>query len=105
MSTPAPVSAIQANGDLNNTAAERARKALAIDTSYLRTSFAIPKAEDDADIRGKYRPFLLDDEVAEKDWIARLELCTVLKMVEEKILKGGEERLKVLVLYGSMRKR
>jgi arsenic resistance protein ArsH len=65
---------------------------------------AISKAEDDPDIRAKYRPFLLDPEVEAIDWISRLELETAIAMAEKNIAKT-ESRLKVLVLYGSLRKR
>ena len=93
------------NGDLNNTAAARTLVDIAVDQSYRKASFAIPASEDDALVREKYRPFLLGSDHSERDWIAQLELSTVLKMVESQILKTGGERLKVLVLYGSMRKR
>ncbi|KAF2854263.1 arsenate resistance ArsH [Plenodomus tracheiphilus IPT5] len=93
------------NGDLNNTSAERARIGITIDPAYRNTSLAIPAAEDDASIRTSYRPFLLEDTAAEDDWITQLELSTVLKMVDLKVLKSGEERIKVLVLYGSLRER
>ena len=65
---------------------------------------AISKAEDDPDIRAKYRPFLLDPEVEATDWISQLELETIIAMAEENMAKT-ESRLKVLVLYGSLRKR
>jgi arsenic resistance protein ArsH len=93
------------NGDLNNTAAERARRELAIDPAYAKCSFAIPSSQDDSEVRKSYRPFLLDEEVAEQDWVAKLELSTVLKMVDAQVFQNGGERLRVLVLYGSMRKR
>lgn len=72
-------------------------------TSPLKT-LAISKAEDDPEIRAKYRPFLLDPEVEATDWISQLELETAIVMVEENMAKT-ESRLKVLVLYGSLRKR
>ncbi|KAF2176861.1 arsenate resistance ArsH [Zopfia rhizophila CBS 207.26] len=93
------------NGDLNNTSA--ARPALAVDTipAYHGRSFAIPSTEDDAHVRATYRQFLLDDTVSRSDWVSQLELSTVLKMVDEEIFAKGQERLRVLVLYGSMRTR
>jgi arsenic resistance protein ArsH len=97
--------AAQANGDLNNTAAERARIELAVDPAYSDRSWAISAAEDDPVVRESYRPFLLDDEVTRNDWVAKLELSTALKMVDAQVLGGGEDRLKVLVLYGSLRQR
>jgi hypothetical protein len=93
------------NGDLNNTAAERIRAEIAIDPAYHRTSLAIPAYEDEAHVRKTYRPFLLDDAHSDRDWVARLELSTTLKMVDSQILQSGGERLRVLVLYGSMRER
>lgn len=94
-----------ANGDLNNTSAERTRIGITVDSAYRNASLAIGAAQDDPAIRTSYRPFLLEDTNAEDDWIAQLELSTVLKMVDLKVLKSGEERLKVLVLYGSLRER
>lgn len=93
------------NGDLNNTEAERARDEVLIDPAYRFRSLAIPSAEDDPIVRKNYRPFLLDDDVASDDWVAKLELSTVLKMVEAHGLSNKGKRLRVLVLHGSMRSR
>lgn len=93
------------NGDLNNTAAARGSTEIAIDPAYRNVLFAIPASEDEPGVRETYRPFLLDSVHSEQDWVAQLELSTVLRMVETQILKTGGDRLKVLVLYGSMRKR
>jgi hypothetical protein len=65
---------------------------------------AIAASEDDAEIRTKYRPFLLDPEVEATDWISQLELDTAISTSSADIEKTGA-RLKVLVLYGSLRKR
>lgn len=75
-------------------------------TSPIRNfrTLAISNAEDDLEIRTKYRPFLLDAEVEASDWIAQLKLDTAITMADENISKTGS-RLKVLVLYGSLRKR
>ncbi|KAF2871222.1 flavo protein-like protein [Massariosphaeria phaeospora] len=95
-----------ANVDLNNTAAARPTTSLAVDPAYAGRSFAIPITEDSMRTRRFYRPFVLDDETASEDWVARLELSSVLKMVEREVLeKEGAERLRVLVLVGSLRKR
>lgn len=94
-----------ANGDLNNTASERARRELEVDPTYRKQSFALTQSQDDPEIRKKYRPFLLDEETSSSDWVSQLELSTALKMVESQILKGGQDRLRVLVLHGSMRSR
>lgn len=94
------------SGDLNNTSAERIRAEIAVDPAYRYKSLAIPAHQDDVAIRQKYRPFLLDAQHTENDWIARLELSTALKMVDEQVIqRGGNNRLRVLVLYGSMRER
>lgn len=97
--------ATMANGDLNNTAAERARKELEVDPAYRNRSLAIPQSQDDAEIREKYRPFILDEETSKSDWVSKLELSTTLKMVESQIINNGQDRLRVLVLHGSMRNR
>ncbi|KAF1842797.1 arsenate resistance ArsH [Cucurbitaria berberidis CBS 394.84] len=94
------------NGDLNNTAAERARTELTTDPAYRGLSLAIPARQDDAIIRKKYRPFLLDDNThSDQDWVGRLELSTALEMVDLQVLRNGGTRLNVLVLYGSLRNR
>ncbi|KAF2003605.1 hypothetical protein P154DRAFT_78867 [Amniculicola lignicola CBS 123094] len=92
-------------GDLNNTSAARAQVFIDGDESYASHSLAIPATEDDATIRQDYRPFLMNDEVTKSDWISTLELNTALQMVDTEILSKGAERLKILVLYGSMRER
>ncbi|KAG9203465.1 hypothetical protein G6514_002832 [Epicoccum nigrum] len=96
---------MSSTGDLNNTAAERARKELEVDPAYRHGSFALSQAQDDAEVRRKYRPFLLDEETEKSDWVAQLELSTALKMVEDQVVANGGERLRVLVLHGSMRNR
>ncbi|RDH36015.1 flavo protein-like protein [Aspergillus welwitschiae] len=67
------------------------------------SSLAIPESEDNADIRQKYRPFLLTDDAAE-DWVNTLELTTAMKMAAQEMRKSNN-RIKVLVLYGSLRRR
>ncbi|CAI7590652.1 unnamed protein product [Penicillium pancosmium] len=66
-------------------------------------TLALQSSEDDSDIRQKYRPFIFGDDTAE-DWVNGLELTTALD-ISENVLQKGNERLKVLVLYGSLRKR
>ncbi|KAL2208360.1 arsenate resistance ArsH [Sarocladium strictum] len=68
------------------------------------SSLAIPAHEDDAAIRTKYRPFLLGDEIESTDWVSKLELDVAMDMARQNIESTGS-RLKVLVLYGSLRKR
>ncbi|KAJ5111849.1 hypothetical protein NUU61_001479 [Penicillium alfredii] len=66
-------------------------------------SLELTLSEDDPDIRQKYRPFILSG-TATKDWVNNLELSTALDMAEHN-LRDTNERLRVLVLYGSLRKR
>ncbi|KAJ5138403.1 uncharacterized protein N7515_003251 [Penicillium bovifimosum] len=66
-------------------------------------SLAIHSNEDSLEIRQKYRPFILSDNVTD-DWVSNLDLTTVTELAEQN-LKATNERLKVLVLYGSLRKR
>jgi arsenic resistance protein ArsH len=65
---------------------------------------AISEAEDDPAIRAKYRPFLLPEQLEANDWISQLELDTAVRIAEADLTKT-ESRLKVLVLYGSLRTR
>lgn len=71
-------------------------------TNECRT-LAIPQSEDDPEIRKQYRPFILDEE-AGNDWVNDLELDAVMEMADRDIQETNE-RLKVLVLYGSLRRR
>jgi len=93
------------NGDLNNTEVMRKTLAITSDPSYASRHLAIATDEDDSSIRAKYRPFLLREDVVRNDWVAKLELSTALKMVEEDLQRTHGTRLRVLVLYGSMRNR
>ncbi|PQE30670.1 hypothetical protein CJF32_00008973 [Rutstroemia sp. NJR-2017a WRK4] len=96
--------ATSSNGDLNNTNVMRTVVLPPVDPSYAGRSLAISEEEDDPAAREKYRPFLLDPEITASDWVSQLELSTALKMAETDIQTTGE-RLRVLVLYGSLRKR
>ena len=91
-------------GDLNNTSAMRATEPPQRDPSFAYRSLAIDPHEDDSVIRKIYRPFLLSEEIQSTDWISRLELATATKMANSDLQETGS-RLKVLVLYGSLRKR
>ncbi|KAF1351248.1 flavo protein-like protein [Delphinella strobiligena] len=93
-----------ASGDLNNTSAGRIAVHLEVDESFIGKNLAIQSSDDNAEIRQKYRTFLLDEETSKTDWVSHLELSTVMKMAQEDMNRTGE-RLKVLVLYGSMRSR
>jgi hypothetical protein len=101
ISTTAPA---LAQGDLNNTSSMRQIEEIRANPEFAYRSLAIPTEEDDPDTLAKYRPFLLDDAVASQDWVAKLELATATEMSHADIIKTGE-RLKVLVLYGSLRNR
>jgi len=92
-------------GDLNNTEAAREHLLPETDPVYRLRSFPIHASDDDPELRRRYRPFLLDDKISSSDWIMNLELATAAKMVETEILSQGKDRLRVLVLYGSLRSR
>ncbi|RYP69933.1 hypothetical protein DL771_005793 [Monosporascus sp. 5C6A] len=96
-------SAMDGQGDLNNAHAARAAVDLAVDSAYSHRSFAIEAHEDNAAIRDRYRPFLLSEQFAADDWVAQLELSTTLRMMKSEILDPKCDRLRILVLYGSLR--
>lgn len=93
---------VLSNGDLNNVSSMRPTEAIVVDESFAFTSLAIPEDEDDATTRSTYRPFILSTEVTDVDWISRLELATVTEM-SQKSIAATKHRLRVLVLYGSLR--
>jgi hypothetical protein len=68
------------------------------------SSLALSSDEDDPEIRARYRPFLLPVDLESTDWISKLELESAVCMVEANLVKT-KSRLKVLVLYGSLRQR
>lgn len=92
------------HGDLNNTSATRPSASIELDPKYSYRSLAITEDDDDPKIRKEYRPFVLPKNTNSEDWIAHLELATVTKMASEDIQRT-KERLKVLVLFGSLRER
>lgn len=92
------------NGDLNNTAAMRVVLKPRRDHHFAHQSLAIPPSEDDPLVRSRYRPYLLSNEIQREDWISRLELATATELAHSD-LELRRERIKVLVLYGSLRKR
>jgi len=92
-------------GDLNNTSAARTHLHFDPDPTYRWHSIAISENDDDLEVRRRYRPFLLDPKIAQKDWVASLELSTAFKVVEQGLCASSNDRLKVLVLYGSLRQR
>ena len=95
---------IATNGDLNNTNVMRRVEKISVDPEFSYKSLAIHPSDDDPELRTKYRPFILDDRTTQHDWISRLELSTVTKMVQHDFSSTGE-RLRILVLYGSLRHR
>jgi len=97
--------AMNGHGDLNNIHAARAAAQLIVDPAYTHQSFAIEADDDDPPVRVNYRPFLLPGDFVADDWIARLELSTALRLVESEILLKNQDRLRILVLYGSLRSR
>jgi hypothetical protein len=97
--------AMNGHGDLNNAHAARVAVEFAVDSGYRHRSFAIEAGEDDADVREMYRPFLLPERFAASDWVEQLELSSVLKLVESEIFARKQDRVRILVLYGSLRSR
>ncbi|KAH8747622.1 flavoprotein-like protein [Diaporthe sp. PMI_573] len=96
------------HGDLNNVHAARDADNLDVDPAYDGRSLAICAPDDDKSVRDHYRPFLISESLSgdtAADWVAQLELSTTLKMVETEILARGLDRLRILVLYGSLRSR
>lgn len=96
---------VRINGDLNNTEVLREAIKIKPDPAYAHRTMAIPKDEDDTSVRAKYHPFLLREAVAHNDWVARLELSTAMKVAEADMQQSCGDRLKVLMLFGSMRSR
>lgn len=92
-------------GDLNNSQAGRDKVVIGVEPAYRYKSLAISENEDDADVRRDYRPFLLPESRPKDDWVAQLELSTALRLVEMEILSKNQDRLRILVLYGSLRSR
>lgn len=93
------------HGDLNNSHAGRTAIARMADPTYSYRSLALKFDQDDTEIRKQYRPFLVDGDLSTDDWISQLELSTAIKMVQSEILDQGLDRIRILVLYGSLRSR
>jgi len=92
------------NGDLNNTSTMRFVEPPVRNPAFAFKSLALSASEDDPAVRTKHRPFLLSEELMRTDWISKLELATATEMAHSDLIKTGS-RLKVLILYGSLRKR
>lgn len=95
----------RAHGDLNNTEVMRETNFLVPDPAYDGKSLAIKEQDDNTGIRTRYRPFITSPEVTSSDWIAKSELSTALKISEADMEATGGNRVKILVLYGSLRER
>ncbi|OBS20431.1 hypothetical protein FPOA_06801 [Fusarium poae] len=93
------------HGDLNNSHAGRTAVEFAVDPLLRNKSLAIDRDQDDATVRQQYRPFLFDGDMAANDWVAELELSTAIKIVQWEIIDKKLDRLRILVLYGSLRSR
>ena len=93
------------NSDLNNDSVLRKTTTIIPDASYRDANLAIPASEDDATVRSTYRPFLQHPDVSSTDWVSKLELSTVLALSQANLQQTKNDRLKVLVLYGSLRAR
>ena len=93
------------NGDLNNISAVRPVAEIAVDAAFVRQSLAIQESDDEPEIRRQFRPFLLHRKIMDSDWIAQLEISTAMRMAYEEMHRLNGSRLKVLVLYGSLRER
>ncbi|RGP72360.1 arsenic resistance [Fusarium longipes] len=93
------------HGDLNNSHAMRTTIEFAADPALRHKSLAITRDQDDAAVRQQYRPFLHEGEMPSDDWVSELELSTAMKMVQTEIMDKGLDRLRILVLYGSLRSR
>ncbi|KAK1997427.1 arsenate resistance ArsH [Colletotrichum falcatum] len=108
----APSLVSDGHGDVNNVHAARPAVEIRPDEAYLgRCSHALAAEDDDAETRARYRPFLLppttttEGEGEDDDWVAGLELSTALALVDREVLSRGLPRLRILVLYGSLRAR
>jgi len=96
---------VRVDGDLNNTEVLRKTAVIAPDAAYSGRSLAMLEADDDVNVRAKYRPFLQPNNLAYNDWVAKLELSTVIKAAQADLQQTGGDRLKVVILYGSLRSR
>ncbi|RMX89725.1 hypothetical protein D0867_15406 [Hortaea werneckii] len=68
-------------GDLNNNSVLRKPvQEFLPDPAWAHRSLAVPEKHDDGDVRAQYRPFLLTQDVADEDWISKLELSTAVRM-------------------------
>ncbi|KAI5803676.1 flavoprotein-like protein [Geopyxis carbonaria] len=101
--TTAPQDTPITGGDLNNDSALRWVAPPPPPPASTPTSLALPAHLDDPSVRAKYRPFLAGADI--NDWITPLELGTVLHLAASDLAASGGNRIKVLVLTGSLRAR
>lgn len=73
-------------------------------TQEPESAFAKLDSEDPPDYQARYKPFLLDEKTTSTDWVSELELDNVIDMAERDLLATAQP-LRILVLYGSLRKR
>jgi len=79
--------------------------------THIPKTLAISPEDDDPVLRAKYRPFLLREDIASNDWISNLELSTVLQLSHSDLQRTSTpetpegSRLRILLLYGSLRPR
>ena len=88
----------------NDPSTPRAYVTIKASTVIDRRSLSIRECDDDPSIRKRYRPYLLEKDGNTADWVDDLELGTVTTMAAEYMQRIGE-RMKVLVLFGSLRQR
>lgn len=73
-------------------------------TRASKPAFGKLNLETPLDDRTTYKPFLLDEQTTASDWISELELDTAEEMARQDLLETAQP-LRILVLYGSLRKR
>lgn len=73
-------------------------------TQVSKPAFDKLDLENPSNNRTVYRPFLLDEQIRASDWISELELDTAEEMARQDLLATAQP-LRILVLYGSLRKR
>lgn len=97
-----PAAAVS-TGDLNNVSAMRPTEPPRRDPAFAYRSLGISAEEDDPEVRAQYRPFLLSEDIQQRDWVSQLELATITKLAFETL--QTDSRLRILILYGSLRQR
>lgn len=94
-------SALTVNRTLSSTLKYNSRPIMTQSPALPISSPAALDALASGEVESRYRPFLLtEQQKQEEDWVAALELETVAAMAS-----ASERKLKILVLYGSLRER